>query len=104
MAKEISRKLMVILSIGFLSFGLIAGWFGRNAWTSLDVKPAASGRPFDRDVLAAFAHLKTPANVTVDENLGLVTVKGSKADVQKTNMMLNAIQETVNKFSDEKTN
>lgn len=98
MAKVISKNLLVITSVGFLSLGLIVGWFGRNARTGLEVKPVASGRPFDRDVLAAFAQLQIPANVTIDEELGLVTVKGTKADVQKTNLMLNAIQETVNKL------
>jgi hypothetical protein len=42
----------------------------------------------DKQVLAAIAQLKAPAAITVDEGLGLVTVKGAKEDVEQTNRMI----------------
>lgn len=46
----------------------------------------------DKRVLSAISRLDVPATITVDEETGVVTIKGSQAAVEKTNRMIEMIR------------
>ena len=53
----------------------------------------------DKRVLSAISRLDAPAKITVDEELGVVTLKGSRDDVARTNRILEMIRKLANKQS-----
>ena len=48
----------------------------------------------DKKVLSAISRLIVPATITLNQDLGVVTVNGSKADVERTNRIIDIIRKT----------
>ncbi len=48
----------------------------------------------DKKVLSAISRLIVPATINLNQDLGVVTVNGSKADVERTNRIIDIIRKT----------
>lgn len=88
MSTNKSMRTLLATSASCLILGMIMGWMAQSVMNKTPAGTGSNSQAMDKQVLAAIAQLKAPATITVDEELGLVTVKGAKEDVDQTNKMI----------------
>lgn len=70
--KEIIRFLAYV---GLVAFAFVAGWVAHGL---------QSHKNAEKTIVSVSKSLETPADITVNEEFGIVTIKGSKQDVANT--------------------
>lgn len=82
------RSLRIFALTMLLVCSFAAGWLVNSIQTR---------RNIDRVLLSKYSQLNAPANITVDEDLGIVTIKGAKEDVVKSKEIIEELNRELKK-------